>query len=79
MAECSSEQEFSTASIDLTMCMGEIICPVQHNSLVKVLSDQGEEDDDRIEAALETLTECVMLKTAERRVAREQHPSLFES
>jgi cytochrome c heme-lyase len=79
MAECSSEQEFSTASIDLTMCMGEIICPVQHKSLVKVLSDQGEEDGDKIEAALETLTECVMLKTAERRVAREQHPSLFES
>jgi cytochrome c heme-lyase len=75
MAECSSEKEFATASMDLTMCMGSTICPVQHKSLVKVL---GGDDDDKIEAALETLTECVMLKTAERKVAREQHPTLFQ-
>mmetsp|Transcript_20978 Transcript_20978/g.39202 ORF Transcript_20978/g.39202 Transcript_20978/m.39202 type:complete len:377 (+) Transcript_20978:2-1132(+) len=77
IANCSSEEECSRASVDLTMCMGERLCPVQHKSLVKVLSD--EDEDQKIEAALETLTECVMLKTAERRVAREQHPSLFQS
>jgi hypothetical protein len=71
----ASDEEGSRASMDLTMCMGERLCPVQHKSLVKTLSG---DDDAKIEAALETLTECVLLRTAERRHAREQHPKLFD-
>lgn len=72
---CVSEDGCSKASMDLTMCMGERLCPLQHKSLVKTLAS---DDDTKIEAALETLTECVMLRTAERRQAREQHPNLFQ-
>jgi cytochrome c heme-lyase len=74
---CASEEECSRASMDLTMCMGERLCPVQHASLVKVLS-ADDSNDGKIEASLETLTECVLLKTAERKVARQQHPRLFQ-
>lgn len=76
---CSTEEEYSKASMNLTMCFGKILCSVQHKTLLKVLASDDEEDDNaKIEAALETLTECVMLKSAERRVAREQHPTLFQ-
>ena len=75
MESCSRDEDYPRVSMDLTMCFGETLCRVQHQSLVRVL---GEGDDDTAEAALETLTECVMLKTAERRAAREQHPGLFE-
>ncbi len=75
MENCKTEEDFPKASMDLTMCFGKTLCQVQHQSLVKVV---GEDDDAKTEAALETLTECVMLKTAERRMAREQHPHLFE-
>ena len=75
MENCKTEEDYPKASMDLTMCFGKTLCQVQHQSLVKVV---GEDDDAKTEAALETLTECVMLKTAERRMAREQHPHLFE-
>jgi hypothetical protein len=57
------------------MCFGKTLCQVQHQSLVKVVA---EDNDAKTEAALQTLTECVMLKAGERRIAREQHPHLFE-
>ncbi|VEU39795.1 unnamed protein product [Pseudo-nitzschia multistriata] len=76
MANCSSEDECSRASMDLTLCFGKHLCSVQHKSLLGALEKDG--DDAKAEAALETLTQCVMLKSAERRFAREQHPGLFE-
>ena len=75
MENCQTEDDYPKASMDLTMCFGKTLCQVQHQSLIKVV---GQDDDAKTEAALETLTECVMLKTAERRMAREQHPHLFE-
>lgn len=75
MENCESEEDFPKASIDLNICFGKSLCHVQHQSLVKVL---GEGNDAKTEVALETLTHCVMLKTAERRTAREQHPRLFK-
>jgi cytochrome c heme-lyase len=78
MENCGSEEDCTRASMDLTLCFGERLCPVQHASFVKVLSASDDKDAE-IEAALETVTECVMLKTAERRVARQQHPELFEN
>jgi len=79
MANCSTEEEYSRASMDLTMCFGKTLCQVQHKTLLNALESDNEEDDNATtEAALETLTECVMLKSAERRVAREQHPTLFQ-
>jgi cytochrome c heme-lyase len=78
IANCQSEEECSKASVDLTMCMGQHLCIVQHKNLVQTLNTSDDADDAKIEAALETLTECVMHRTAERRHAREQHPSLFK-
>jgi cytochrome c heme-lyase len=80
MEKCTDEEECARASMDLTMCMGERLCPVQHASLVKVLAttQDSNNEDGKIEASLETLTECVVWKTAQRRLAREQHPTLFQ-
>lgn len=76
MENCSTEEEYNEASMDLTLCFGKNLCQVQHKSLLTSL--QEGRDDAKMEAALETLTQCVVLKSAERRFAREQHPSLFE-
>jgi hypothetical protein len=75
MEDCATEEDLPKVGMDLTICFGKNLCQVQHRSLVKVL---GEDDDAKTEAALETLTQCVMLKSAERRMAGEQHPHLFE-
>jgi hypothetical protein len=75
MENCTTEEDYPKASMDLTMCFGKTLCQVQHQSLVKVVA---EDNDAKTEAALQTLTECVMLKAGERRIAREQHPHLFE-
>jgi cytochrome c heme-lyase len=72
---CNTEEECSKASMDLTMCMGPLLCQVQHKSLLKTL---GEDDDAQIEAALETLTECVVFQDAQRQLAKQQHPALFK-
>lgn len=72
---CVSEEECMKASVDLTMCMGPIACPVQYQSFVKTLS---EDDDRRIEAALQTLSECVVIQDGKRQLAKEQHPSVFQ-
>lgn len=77
VGKCESEYSCSLASMDLTMCMGQRLCTIQHKNLVEMLGSSSDAEDGKIEAALETLTECVMLKTAERRLAREQHPSVF--
>jgi DNA replication protein DnaD len=74
IASCKSEEECMKASMDLTMCMGPELCPVQYKTLRKTM----EEDDDlRIEAALSTLSECVVFQDGKRHLAKEQHPSVF--
>ena len=72
---CDSENECAKASMDLTMCMGPVLCPVQHKSLLKTLEA---DDDDKIEASLETLSECVLVQTAERKLAENKYPNLFK-
>ena len=74
MGTCESEEEFSKASMDLTLCLGPVLCNVQHASLVKTLQT---DDDDKIEASLETLNECLMYQNALRKLAKEQHPGVF--
>jgi cytochrome c heme-lyase len=74
MRSCISEQDCAKASMDLTTCMGPILCPVQYKNLVKTLA---ETDDVKIEAALETLSACVVHQTAERALAKKQHPAVF--
>jgi cytochrome c heme-lyase len=73
---CKSEDDCAKASIDLTTCMGPILCPVQHKNLLKTLA---ETDHAKIEAALQTLSECVVYQTRERALAKSQHPSVFRN
>ena len=72
---CESDEECGRASMDLTMCMGKLLCQVQHKSIMATL--QGD-DDAKIEAALETLTECVVHQTGRRHEAKEQYPNEFK-
>ena len=60
------------------MCMGPILCQVQHNSLLKTLGDDDDDDDTKIEIALETPTEAIFFQTAQRQLAKKQHPKLFK-
>jgi hypothetical protein len=77
VTECSSEMECAQASMDLTVCMGKIVCPLQHSALTKALTESYD-GDVKIEAALERLNECVMLKTREHKSAKETYPALFK-
>ena len=74
LERCESDEECGRASMDMTMCMGKVLCPIQHKSLAKLLDG---DDEPKIEAAYETLADCVALNTAQRREAKEQHPKLF--
>jgi cytochrome c heme-lyase len=81
---CVSDQDCNQASIDLTLCMGAILCPLQHTAFTKALTAAvKKEDEDQqalvIEATLETLSDCVVHCTAERQMAKEQFPNLFLS
>jgi hypothetical protein len=74
---CDSDGDCTKASMDLTMCMGPILCPLQHKGLMKALNEQSD-GDDKIGASLETLSECVVLQTAHRQLAKQEHPSAFQ-
>ena len=63
---CQSDDECKKASLDLTICMGKVLCPLQHSTFAKALT---ETDEDKIEHTLERLGECVVLKSS-------QHDSL---
>ncbi len=72
--QCASEEECTRATMDLTIGMGQILCPLQHQTLLQVLQHS---DDSTIEAALERVSECVTLKSQQHAVAKQQHPKLF--
>jgi cytochrome c heme-lyase len=72
--QCSTEEECARAALDLTMCMGQRVCPLQHEALVNVLAA---DDDATIEEALGRLNDCVALKTQQHAVAKEKFPKLF--
>jgi cytochrome c heme-lyase len=74
VSSCKSEEDCMKASMDLTMCMGPELCPVQHKTLRKTLAG---DDDHSIEAALSTLSECVVFQNGKRKLAKEQHPLVF--
>jgi cytochrome c heme-lyase len=75
LERCETDEQCGRASMDMTMCMGKVLCPIQHKALAKVLDG---DDDPKIEAAFETLSDCVALNTARRRQAKEQFPEVFQ-
>jgi cytochrome c heme-lyase len=72
-----SEMDMAKARMDLTICMGKIICPLPHETFIKALSDESASADDNIETAINNVTECVYMKTGEHSAAREKFPKLF--
>jgi cytochrome c heme-lyase len=76
VSECNDEMECARASMDLTVCMGKIVCPLQHTALTKALASSYD-GDAKIEAALGVLNDCVRLKTIDHKTAKETYPTLF--
>jgi len=75
---CESEQECVRASMDLTLCMAKIVCPLQHGAVMKALQSDSE-GDQSVEVALENATSCVMLNTIKHTAAKHKFPDLFET
>jgi cytochrome c heme-lyase len=62
-----AQQQCAKASIDLTLCMGSILCPVQHAAFRQVVQQQpsGNDDNDNtiIDDALTRLQDCLKYKS----------------
>ncbi|KAL7557351.1 hypothetical protein ACA910_014280 [Epithemia clementina (nom. ined.)] len=63
---CKSDDECSKASLDLTICMGKVLCPLQHTHFQDSLAKS---DETKIGLTLERLGQCVVLRSS-------QHDSL---
>lgn len=75
MQTSQSEEDHQRATLDLTICMAKILCPLQHKTLVKAL---GSDDENTVEAALDRVTSCVAANTSRRSGAKEKFPHVFE-
>lgn len=76
--QCATEAECARASVDLTICMGRSICPLQHDALMANLLKDGDDADGAIEEALSRVSECVALKSQQHAVAKKNFPNSFE-
>ena len=75
MDRCSSEEDCARASVDLTLCMAKILCPLQQQKFTQTLEDGN---DDQIESSLNIVNECVIEKTREYKTTRDKFPALFK-
>lgn len=73
--KCNTDEDCTRASLDLMICMGKIVCPLQHQALTKALVDDS--DDSVTEAALGLVSDCISHKTVEHTMAKQQHPKIF--
>jgi cytochrome c heme-lyase len=54
--------EVARASLALTMCMANFVCPLQHSAVVDVLNrSDGVEDDGKLDVSLENMVTCIEL------------------
>jgi len=74
--QCHTEDECARASLDLTMCMSKLVCPLQHTALIERIT-ADDDDDAAIEDALQRVNDCVAFKTEQHLVAKEQFPKYF--
>jgi hypothetical protein len=76
--QCTDDNnDCARASMDWTICMATILCPLQHAALVKALTN--DDDKDTMVAALERVNDCVALQTMRHSLARNKFPHLFRS
>jgi cytochrome c heme-lyase len=79
--ECTSDEECARASMDLTLCMAKILCPLQHSAMVNALSSNDETEEEynvRLEAALENVSDCVAGVSQRAQLAKKAHPNAFK-
>ena len=80
---CKDDEECARASLALTVCMGKIMCPLQHDALTKSLAAEptdakGEaEYNARVDAALENIAVCVASSNERASIAKRTHPEAF--
>lgn len=68
MDNCNDDDSSNAkASLDLTICLGKILCPLQHSTLTQAARGDNE---DKMEAALTSLNDCVLLKTTQHEMSR---------
>lgn len=75
---CRDDDECTRMSIDLTLCMAKRLCPLQHQSLVKTLNDEGNDaGGNLIDVALERVSNCISQKTLDYDHAKVLYPKIF--
>lgn len=74
--KCRNDDECARMSIDLTLCMGKILCPLQHQSMVKTLNDE-KDGSNMIDVAFERVSNCISKKTLDHNHAKTQYPTVF--
>eukprot|EP00978_Attheya_sp_CCMP212_P048597 scaffold547798_cov71-Attheya_sp.AAC.3 len=85
MNDCKTDEECARVAMGLTVCMAKIVCPLQNASMVKSLHADYDETDvkataeynARINASLETVSDCVTGANHRTSLARKQHPNVF--
>jgi cytochrome c heme-lyase len=73
--QCETEQEYARASIDVTLCMAQTVCPLQHSALVQCLNQNDNEE--AIAQAMSVVQDCVALQAQQHAQAKKQFPSVF--
>jgi exosome complex RNA-binding protein Rrp42 (RNase PH superfamily) len=73
--QCETEQDYARASIDVTMCMAQTVCPLQHSALVQCLNQNDNEE--AIAQAMTVVQDCVALQAQQHAQAKRQFPSVF--
>lgn len=61
LEKCDSDDSCAKASMSFTVCIGKVLCPLQHQSMIQALTmdEQTKEYEARVESALENLQACV--------------------
>jgi len=87
MESCDPE-ESAQASLALSMCMSQIICPLQHQTVVKTLHSQEDDGNQskkeeaiyeaKVDAALVNMLNCVGRENERVAMAKAAHPIVFK-
>jgi len=76
MDASASDEEYQQASLDLTICMSKIVCPKEHETLITAVTSDDEHG--KVEAALDSVTGCVVQNTTRRSLAKQKFPTVFD-
>jgi cytochrome c heme-lyase len=82
MDKCRDEAECAKASLALTMCMGNVLCPLQHQTVTKIIQQDDATSktwNAQMDAALENLASCVHLKSEQAVLAKRAYPDVFKT